>query len=737
MRYTVRVDTIRAHCFAGVSQVNSKGLVMFTKTKLAVKFPDNLLGAYPVGSVWEVSGKLKERTYTINGFQRTEQTIFIDSWERINPEGMVLAHWISNNVNGIGNTIAKRLVIAVKNLGEVVLDGDIDKLVAVDGMTLDKADSLLNMWPTPQIYEVLKFLGELDLPAKLASPLIDIYGGNVKQLILTDPYVLVPLGVSLHEVEELIKSQGIKVSQDARDVAVTEDIAHQRSIKGSTVVTDLDIASHAQNQGYELSKRAGEKSVQHGALVQVSTGYQTVGMARMEAVVGHAISGFYNRKPGDHALLAEWERGLTPVVVKQALCNYEDNELGFSLTPEQREAVVGAIINNVACINGGAGVGKTTILKAIIGVYESFNAQGMSINLMALSGRAAQRMAQATGCPATTIAKYVYDVMKLKKHQRDIYATVIIDEASMVDLHVMYKLVRMLPDATRLLFVGDVAQLPPVGPGLIFHELVKSAIPSYQLSAVKRQAEDSGIHHFTTQARNGQMQEELPPTGLTLEESPDFSHSPDASLDAIRELWIQAGKAERSIVLAPTNAGELGVDRINAYLQEHLGLLRPRLYYEDREGGYIPWRIKGRYIHLGDQVMVTANDYKHGVRNGDLAVITEVFKSPTEEGEYGAMILDGKRIPIDDAVIEKLDLGFAVTIHKSQGSQWPVVILVLSPEGEKMTDRSLLYTGSTRPQEKLVILGDQRLIHKAICAGNAADRRKVALQEMLPQKQVA
>jgi exodeoxyribonuclease V alpha subunit len=271
-----------------------------------------------------------------------------------------------------------------------------------------------------------------------------------------------------------------------------------------------------------------------------------------------------------------------------------------------------------------------------------------------------------------------------------------------------------------------------VGPGLIFHELVTAGIPTYNLKVVKRQAIDSGILKFATAVREGERPN-LPILRACLQESPDFCHSNEFDLNLLRSLWEEAGKSEKCIILAPTNSGEFGVDTINAFIQDYVGPDRSKLLYLDVEFGLIPWRIKGRYLHLGDQVMITANDYQNNIRNGDLATITEVYSQPTENGEYGVMNLEGSLIPINDGVIEKLDLGFCITIHKSQGSQWPVAIMLLSREGENMTDRSLLYTGATRPKERLVILGHETSISRAIERGNFSESRVVALRELLPR----
>jgi exodeoxyribonuclease V alpha subunit len=734
----VLVKKVRAYHCVTASLLNSRGSVVPSDKPLSVKFPSRYTGSYEAGSVWEIKGNSRERTYRIGDRTITEDFVEATQVVRLCPEGPAIAYWIEKNVPGIGETTALKLIRAIKNLNEVIREGDIDRLCTVDGMSANKAQELIARWPDESIYSAIRFLADCGLPAKLADPITKIYKARTEELIKADPYLLVPLGVPFKEVEILIQKLKLSISDNDRSVALAEEAAHQKSMTGSTVVHSSEIQTFAQTMGYSISNEAPDEAVKRGALIRVEGGYQTIGMARMEAIVGHRINSFVCRKPGEEALFATWELDINETTVSAKLSNIEQGDLGFELTQEQRQAVIGSMLSPVACISGGAGVGKTTILRAILGVYKAFDTKGMNIHMMALSGRAAQRISQSTGYPAKTIAKYVYDSMRAPEAPvilKEDHALVVIDEASMVDLHTMYRLIGVLPNATRLLFVGDIAQLPPVGPGLIFHELVKSGIPTFNLVAVKRQAADSGIHRFATSVRTGEKPV-LSALGDCLKESPDCCHSRDLNLHRITGLWDEAGRSERCIILAPTNSGEFGVDSINAFIQDFIGTDRPVLRYLDESAGVIPWRIKGRYLHLGDQVMVTANDYQNDIRNGDLATITQVYSKPTENGEYGVMDLEGRPILINDEVIEKLDLGFCITIHKSQGSQWPVAIMILSPEGEHMTDRSLLYTGSTRPQERLVILGKITSITRAIERGNFSDIRAVAIRELLPKPKI-
>ena len=245
---------------------------------------------------------------------------------------------------------------------------------------------------------------------------------------------------------------------------------------------------------------------------------------------------------------------------------------------------------------------------------------------------------------------------------------------------------------------------------------------------MKRQKESSGIHKLATQIRSGLSEEAV----TSLSSYDDIQHFPKVNLELIEEVWCSEGGMEKAMILAPTNIGSIGVDAINTHIQNSIGINRPRLHYIDEGGEKLPWKVKGRYLHLNDQVMVTENDYKNSIRNGDIATIVEVYND-CDGGVYGVMDLDGLQIEINDKVISKLDLGYAVTIHKSQGSEWSSVIVLLTDDGKAMTDRSLLYTAATRSQERLIVMGAKSLFTNAIEMGNFADLRTVGLAEFVDQ----
>ena len=351
---------------------------------------------------------------------------------------------------------------------------------------------------------------------------------------------------------------------------------------------------------------------------------------------------------------------------------------------------------------------------------------------VALSGRAAQRMWEATGREATTIAKFCIDQKNTSDDRKPDHCICIIDEASMVDLFSMHNLLENLPLATRFIFVGDVDQLPPVGGGLVFHELMKSDFPSVTLTQVKRQGELSGIHKFATEIRAEHDDIVL----LDTIDNPDADCSLYPSVDAekIQKLFIENGGAKRSIILTAKNTKKdekTGVQYLNTVVQKSYGLDRERIKIDTDDVVYDYVNGSGHKFYLDDQILITKNDYGIGIRNGDLGFIETIYEH-SEEGVFGVLNLEGREIDITLDVLDKMELGYAITIHKSQGSQWQNVILVLDKDAERMIDKTLLYTGVTRAENKLIICcEDDQLIEGAIARGSVAYRRKTNLLEHL------
>ncbi len=729
--------------------VNDDGSIQNRKRTLAIKMPKSCLEVATTGSVWSVNGAMSQRSYKINNFEVTEDLLTVNDANFLRPSGELLARWLSSNIEGCGDVKARRLVRALPNIDELVRNNDANALCAVSGVSLSLAQKIIAEWPSDALYAVLKWLQDSGLPMGLADRLARVYGEEALEKLSHDPFILLAFGVSFNSIKDVIGKLDIDVPDERIVAAMAEHVTNTYCKRtGSTVITEADLLagmfkldesflqtiakrSDPVCNGDVITANAGidkglvQHALTYGALLPVDGGYQGLGAAIQEATVAKFLRFNNERTPGAGSLLAFWEKNLTDVVVDDALIRFEMG-LSFNLTDEQRDAIIMAVKSPISVISGGAGTGKTTILQAILSVFDQL-ADDMPQFQVALSGRAARRMSEATGRNAVTIAKLIADHLGEDKNPLPEYMLLIVDEASMVDLLSFYKLVGILPYATRIIFVGDVAQLPPVGAGLIFHALMQTDLPSVELTQVKRQGEDSGIHALATSIRNGIYE-----PALLSSSSGDVRYLPTADEHVILSEFQKADTVEQCIVLTPTRKGDFGVNAVNQMIQASFDDdCPPELHYADDLRGNIPWiTANGSRLRLGDRIMVTANDYEADIRNGDLGTITAVYDEP-EDGAFGEIDIDGNIVPITFEVLHNIDLGYAVTIHKSQGSQWKTCILLLPSYAPHMVDQTLLYTAVTRPTQELVVIGDQGLVAQAINRGASVSERLTDLANKL------
>lgn len=728
----VQIAKVRPSGIRTAWEVREDGSLAQRDATLAIQFPTQWREAASVGSIWSVEGKIERRNYKARGFTVNDDLLTVESAQYVRPSGELLARWISKNIGGLGDVIARRLVRALPDIDAVVRRGDVQALTAVSGINEGRAKTLIEKWPPEGLYDVLGWLQESGLPLGLADRLARVYGESALGRLKDDPFLLAAFGVSFQKILDLVTTLEIALPRDRLLAAIAERVASSLCARtGSTVVTEMELTSGAERVAANLAIDSDgliDAAIAYGALIRTERGLQGLGAAIQE----HAVARFLNRSAarpaGAGAMLAAWEQNLNDDSIEAALSSFEA-ALPFTLTAQQRAAVKGAVKSPVSIISGGAGTGKTTILLAILAVYDQI-AEGMAQFQVALSGRAAQRMAESTGRHATTIAKLLSDHRGENKPDFPEHALLVVDEASMVDLLTAYRLVGILPYATRILLVGDVGQLPPIGGGLVFHAAMRSNLPAFELSQVKRQGQDSGIHRLATAVRTNSYHH------VSLNSvSGDCHYDPNCSPESIIRNWEESGGAESCILLTPARKGPLGVDSLNALIQSHCDAAerRPELHYSDDLRGWIPWVTRrGDRLRLGDQVMVTANDYDADLRNGDLGTILEVYPE-ARDGVFGSMGLNGRDVEITASLLETLDLGYAITIHKSQGSQWPTCILLLPGYVPHMLDQTLLYTAVTRPAKRLRVLGDRSLILRALSRGSVAAIRKTNLESLLPQ----
>lgn len=725
---TIQVTRLRKFLQATAVPLSPDGAQLPRRRTLAVSFPDDVFAEVKAGTVWQVEGEMSSQAFDIGGWEHTEDLLIAKRAIFKRLSGDVLAFYLSKNVDGIGSVIAKR-VARTEKIAQIILENDVARLCQISGVNEKRASMLIRHWPDNLLEDAIEWIQSAEMSPRIARKMIEVFGPKAIETVKQNPFLLVSLGATWKEALALAKSLGMDLYSPQVLCAVAERAAANLTKEtGDISVSEGDLKTSA----FKLIKRKKplelmvETAIAHNVLIRVGdVGLIPMGTATIEDKVARTIAQLTSRSPGVGSMLAEWEKAVTEANVRESLLVFESS-LSFALTDEQREAVVGAVLAPIACISGGAGTGKTTILRAILGVYEVV-ASGIKLKQVALSGRAAQRMAESSGYEACTIAKLIADYSGKSSGSPLEHVLLVIDEASMVDLFSMYRLCSILPRATRILFVGDTAQLPPVGPGLIFHSLTRAGmpLPTFRLSQVKRQASESGIHRFATAVRKKEMLV-LPHTNASLIDSEDASIEKNMTLDRAYELWCKAGGRGEAMMLSPVRKGSLGVDAINIDFQKRHGGHRPLV--KNPRIPHFEWRNrKGQWLFEGDSVMVNQNDYDLDVRNGDLGYISEVYESIAENGSAGIVVLDSGPVPLSYALLEKLELAYAITVHKSQGSQWKTVILTLPPEASRMMDQTLLYTGATRPQERLVIMGEQSMINAAVMRGNVALRRKVCV----------
>jgi exodeoxyribonuclease V alpha subunit len=395
--------------------------------------------------------------------------------------------------------------------------------------------------------------------------------------------------------------------------------------------------------------------------------------------------------------------------------------MGITLAPTQRQAIEKATTSKVLVITGGPGVGKTTLVR---GILDIFAAKKLRCLLCAPTGRAAKRLSETTGREAKTIHRLLeFDpafggFKRDRDHQLEL-DLLIVDETSMVDIVLMNQLLRAVPPWACVVLVGDVDQLPSVGPGAVLGDIIESgAVPVVRLTEIFRQAGASQIVRAAHQVNHG----ELPESGTPNDGDFFFveANTPDAIIDRILAMIRDRIPSRFGLdpvnevqVLTPMNRSELGAQNLNLRLQE---VLNPA-----RSGPEV--QRFGWTYHLGDKVIQTENNYKKEVFNGDIGRVQAIDATDQEL----TVNFDGRSVVYDFGELDELSLAYSLTVHKSQGSEYPAVIIPLHTQHFVMLQRNLLYTGITRGKKLVVLVGSRRALWQAVQRVDTA-RRYTALK---------
>ncbi|MDD8059219.1 AAA family ATPase [Shewanella metallivivens] len=666
--------------------------------------PDALPTQPAFGQYWSVTGERKIQDMDTGDYVMKQHVY--ESPERVEcclPEtGEQLINFIAreNDFKGIGESKARALwELLGKDLYSTLSnDSPESRLLLKNVLNEDSINALFEGYAKYKNLAHCNWMSEHKIPASVQQRLLKYHSEQSIEAIKQNPYVLIGFGVGFTEVDSISQAKLEVTTNDDRRLSAALEIAIRNEIeKGHTYTVQANLRPYLTKllKDKELvakAFKAGYDKAQY--LLNQSTGtYHPTAQLLMENVVTKRLKALasQNNLYDEHA--------------NSAYC-YAVGELPYELTKKQTEAVITCLDNAVSCITGGAGTGKTTVLRTALRAYYAI---GFEIHAVALSGRAAMRLHESIGFMTSTIAKLLRNEPIDSDKQKHL---LVIDEASMIDLPTMYRLVNHIHPSVRIIFTGDPDQLPPIGCGKVLADIVLSkAIANTMLDIVKRHEGSTGIAEYSKLINQGIVPEKLSTGAIHFHET---TKSDIAQVCC--DLYQQS--PENSRVMAPTKA--LVAD-INKLIQESI----------NHDGCLLEFKINGELffqnLRLNDSILFTQNIYDKGIQNGSLGVLTSVESS----GEsYGEVTLDtGDKIEVTQAVLDCMELGYAITLHKAQGSQFPCIIIALLKG--RIVDRAWLYTAITRAETEIHIVGTEADFRAITEAPSHSHRRNSYLIELL------
>lgn len=610
------------------------------------------------------------------------------------PEGQLLARLLAGQrFPGVGDATANKLWGAYGDKLIDVLDaGDAEALLRVlgdDARSRAQVETILLEWPVVDAEpRLLAGFDRIGIPLRIATKLLTIYGVEALDQLHEDPYRLLAF-TGWKTADAIAQRMGVADDDGRRKVAACESSLHALLEDGDTLMSGDGLRKTAGRLlGFDVDDSVLDKARRLGAVRKRTTGWQASGPALMEDAIAQRIA-------SEISSSVSRDPTILPLI---------DHADDIALNDAQNSAVAMALAERFSLLVGGAGTGKTTVLKAICHAAAK---AGIPIEMMALSGRAALRMRDATGRQARTIAGWLTGVAA---GHIDLSALpiIIIDEASMVDLGSLYRIIRAAPDGCRFLLVGDDGQLPPVGFGLSFHALLDvQEIPRTILIDVMRQAAETGIPDFARAIRTG-----------TLADLPSYTdgYHIGVSLAACtdREVVATAVSIRRRMpgaqivgsIRGGGKAHDGGTTAMNAELHAAWATAKSL-----EPSNWLP----------GEPVMWTVNDYDLDLWNGSLGKVI----GQTNEGLAVRFDEGGRIIPAD--LLDSLEPAWAITTHKAQGSQFETVIVPVTKS--RILDRTLLYTAVTRAKRRVILVGDPQVIKDAVRRPPQASQRLTYLAE--------
>ena len=647
-------------------------------------------------------------------------------------EEEIFSYLSSGICKGVGPATAQRIVDRFGAETLTVLEREPERLNLIKGITAKKAQEIAASFRQHMgLRRLMAFLAQYQLPPVLAMQLRQQYGDAALEMVENNPYLLSgdSCGVEFSVTDEIAMSMGIAAdSMERLQAAVTFELSHNENNGHVFLPRNKLVAATCQLLDSESSlvEQALDDLIDRRAVVQEQVAnVEACYLRRLWEAEVSACARLNNLLAVDADESRQAEKTVAEI----------EREQGITYAAQQRQAVALAAREGVLILTGGPGTGKTTTVRGIVALFQKM---GLDILLAAPTGRAAKRMSELTGMEAQTVHRMLgmswnestHQVTFTKSEKEPLEAdAVIVDEMSMVDLSLFSALLRALRPGTRLVLVGDADQLPSVGAGNVFSDLIRSGrVETVFLREVFRQAEKSAI------IRNAHAVNMGEPPQLTNNQG-DFFFLCRRDAERVVSTVVELCKtrlpdnmgvpSDQIQVLTPTRKGPSGTIRLNQYLQEALNPRAP---------GKMEIQWGDRLFREGDRIMQTRNDYNvvwekpdgtigTGMFNGDVGKIIQIDPS----GEWLAVNFEDRIATYGVEMLNEVDLAYAQTVHKAQGSEYRAVVLAAMPAAQSLMVRGVLYTALTRARELLIVVGDDAAI-RAMAANDRQQKRYSGLR---------
>lgn len=611
----------------------------------------------------------------------------------------------SGAIKGVGKVTAANIVAHFGEATLEIISSSPEQLAQVKGISARKAADIGAAYAElSEMRELMLFLESHGVSGSYAAKLQAVYGNTAITRIKENPYSLANdiSGIGFKTADRIALSMGMEKDSKDRIIAGLSYALTQAAAAGHTCVPEEIL----------VKETVRFLMVESSCVQEVFNDLLDRDLLRTEELSGMRLiypEYLYRAEVGAAKKLLELRDNVRPigrVNVERIIAEWEQ-EAAISLAEAQKESIYASLKHGVFVLTGGPGTGKTTVVKGILNVLEK---AGCRILLAAPTGRASRRLSESSGHPAVTVHRLLeyqpnssgFNFGKDEDEPLDAEA-IIIDEASMLDINLMYNLLKAVPLGCRLILVGDVDQLPSVGPGAVLKDIIRSGkMPVVRLENVFRQAQVSPIVVNAHRINHGQMPEFAADSDFSLTE---FNDDNEAADFVARTYALMAAASDwRSVqVLTPMHKNPCGVQNLNKLLQQ---------YINPPSSNKAEVTVMGNVFRVGDKVMQIRNNYEKDVFNGDIGRIIRIDGKNITVAYPERM--EGDFVTYAQGETEELQLAYAMSVHKSQGSEYPCVILVMVPSHYIMLQRNLLYTAITRAKENVILVGSRSAVRTAV-----------------------